>query len=102
GALFCFAADVEIRKQTHNQKGLQDALRGILDAGGDITHDWELTEALKIGDRATGKTVLSDQYAKWKDEPAQVDLASMWKELGIAPEGRSVRVTEDAPLAAVR
>jgi hypothetical protein len=102
GALFCFVADVEIRKQTHNQKGLQDALRGILDAGGDITHDWELTEAFKIGDRATGTTVLSDQYAKWKDEPAQVDLASMWKELGIAPEGRSVRVTEDAPLAAVR
>jgi hypothetical protein len=102
GALFCFVADVEIRKQTHNKKGLQDALRGILDAGGDITHDWELTEAFKIGDRVTGTTVLSEQYAKWKDQPAQVDLASMWKELGIAAEGKSVRVTEDAPLAGVR
>ena len=102
GALFCFVADVEIRKQTHNKKGLQDALRGILDAGGDITHDWELTQAFKIGDRATGTTVLSEQYAKWKDKPAQVDLASMWKELGIAAEGKSVRVTEDAPLAGVR
>jgi hypothetical protein len=102
GALFCFVADVEIRKQTHNKKGLQDALRGILDAGGDITHDWELTEAFKIGDRATGTTVLSEQYAKWKDKPAQVDLALMWKELGIAAEGKSVRVTEDAPLAGVR
>jgi hypothetical protein len=102
GALFCFVADIEIRKQTHNKKGLQDALRGILDAAGDITHDWELTEALKIGDRATGTTVLSEQYAKWKDKPAQVDLASMWKELGIAAEGKSVRLTEDAPLAGVR
>ena len=102
GALFCLVADVEIRKQTHNQKGLQDALRGILEAGGDITHDWELAKALKIGDQATGTAVLSDLYAKWKDQPVQVDLASMWKELGIAADGKSVRLVEDAPLAAVR
>ncbi len=102
GALFCFVADLEIRKQTHNTKGLQDALRGILVAGGDISHDWELAQALKVGDKATGTTVLSDLYAKWRDKPVGVDLASMWKELGIAPDGRSVRLAEDAPLAAVR
>lgn len=102
GALFCFVADVEIRKQTHNQKGLQDALRGILEASGDITHDWELAKTLKIGDQATGTAVLSGLYAKWKDDPVQVDLASLWKELGIVAEGRSVRLVEDAPLAAVR
>jgi hypothetical protein len=46
--------------------------------------------------------VLSDLYAKWKDKPVQVDLASMWKELGIAADGKSVRLAEDAPLAAMR
>jgi len=102
GALFCFVADVEIRKQTHNKKGLQDALRGILEAGGDITHDWELAKTLRIGDRATGTTVLSDLYAKWKDQPVEVDLASMWKELGIVADRKSVRLVEDAPVAAVR
>jgi hypothetical protein len=102
GALFCFVADVEIRKQTHNKRGLQDALRGILDAGGDITHDWELSEALKVGDRATGTAVLTDLYAKWKDQAVQVDLASLWKDLGIAGEGKRLRVVDDAPLAAVR
>ncbi len=102
GALFCFVADVEIRKQTHNQKGLQDALRGVLNAGGDITHDWELSEAFRIGDRATGTNVLSDLYTKWKNQAVKVDLASMWRDLGIAAEGKSVRVAEDAPLAAVR
>jgi hypothetical protein len=102
GALFCFVADVEIRKQTHNKKGLQDALRGILAAGGDITHDWELSESLKIGDRSTGTTVLTDLYAKWKDRAVEVDLASMWKDLGIAAQGKSVHMAEDAPLAAVR
>jgi hypothetical protein len=102
GALFCFVADVEIRKQTHNRKGLQDALRGILEAGGDITHDWELAKTLKIGDQATGTAVLSDLYAKWKDNPVQVDLASLWTELGIVADGKSVRLVEDAPLSAVR
>src|SRR6266404_2879614 len=102
GALFCFVADVEIRKQTHNKKGLQDALRGILAAGGDISHDWELSESLKIGDRSTGTTVLGDLYAKWKDQPVEVDLASMWKELGIVADRKSVRLVEDAPVAAVR
>jgi hypothetical protein len=102
GALFCFVADVEIRRQTQNKNGLQDALRGVLNAGGDITHDWDLSEALKAGDRAAGTTVLSDLYAKWKDTPVQVDLNALWKELGITPEGKNVRLAEDAPLAAVR
>src|ERR1700730_2032504 len=102
GALFCLVADVEIRKQTHNQKGLQDALRGILEAGGDITNDWELAQALRNGDQMTGTTVLSDLYSKWKDKPVNVDLASLWKELGIAADGKSVRLAEDAPMAAMR
>jgi hypothetical protein len=36
GALFCLVADIEIRKQTGNTQGLQDALRGIVEAGGTI------------------------------------------------------------------
>jgi hypothetical protein len=102
GALFCLVAEVEIRRQTQNKKGLQDALRGILNAGGDIRHDWSLAEALKTGDRAVGVTALSELYAKWKDQPVQVDLPAMWKQLGIESSGRTVRLAEDAPLAAVR
>ena len=34
--LFCLLADVQIHQRTHNQKGLEDALRGILAAGGNI------------------------------------------------------------------
>ena len=39
GGLFCLLADIEIRHQTNNAKGLEHALRGILDAGGDIRKD---------------------------------------------------------------
>jgi hypothetical protein len=102
GALFCFVADVEIRKQTKNKKGLEDALRGILDAGGDIRQDWGLEKALKIGDHAVGLDVLEKLYAEWKDKPAQVDLSAMWKELGVEPNGGAVVLKDDAPLAAIR
>jgi hypothetical protein len=102
GALFCFVADVEIRRQTQNKKGLQDALRGILNSGGDIRHDWPLADALKAGDQAVGVAVLTDLYTKWKDKPVDVDLPAMWKQLGIESSGKSVRLTENASLAAVR
>ena len=102
GALFCFVADVEIRRQTQNKKGLQDALRGILNAGGDIRHDWPLVDALKAGDQAVGGTVLADLYAKWKDKPVEVDLGAMWTQLGVESSGKTVRLKDDAPLAAIR
>src|SRR5450631_1108230 len=102
GALFCFDADVEIRRQTQNKKGLQDALRGILDAGGNITNDWDLAETFKIGDKATGVTVLTDLYNKMKDHPLPVDLAEKWKFLGIEWDGTNVHLRDDAPGAAIR
>ena len=49
GALFCLLADIRIREHTGNRKGLQDALRGILNAGGKITEDWEIEKTLAIG-----------------------------------------------------
>jgi hypothetical protein len=102
GALFCFVADVRIRKQTQNKKGLQDALRGILEAGGDITHDWDLQQALKIGDHATETSILSTLYTEMKDKPVTVDLAAIWRDLGVTAEGKSVRLNDSAPSAAIR
>jgi hypothetical protein len=64
GALFCLSADVEIRRLTSNRKGLQDALRAVVNAGGTIDKDWPLMESLAIGDKATGTTVLTDLYQK--------------------------------------
>jgi len=102
GALFCFLADVEIRERTHNQKGLQDAFRAILNSGGDIREDWKLEDAIKVGDAATGVPVLAEFYSKMKDEPMPVDLAALWKRLGVEPDGKTVHLAEDAPLAAIR
>ena len=102
GALFCFLADVEIRERTQNRKGLQDAFRAILNKGGDIREDWKLNEAIKVGDAATGVPVLAELYAKMKDQPMPVDLEAMWKKLGVEPDGKTVRLSEEAPMAAIR
>jgi hypothetical protein len=102
GALFCFLAEVEIRKQTHNEKGLEDALRGILDAGGDIRKDWDLEDALRIGDRATGTGVLMKLYGTMKDRPMEPDLPELWKQLGVRVENGEALFDDDAPLAEIR
>lgn len=102
GALFCLAADVEIRRETKNRKGLQDALRAIVAAGGTIDHHWPIERALDIGDKATGTHVLAEMYAKWKDAPVEVDLPALWKQLGIRKAGDGVELDPKAPLSPVR
>jgi hypothetical protein len=102
GAMFCLVADVEIRRQTKNRKGLRDALRAIVEHGGTIDHDWDLPKALAIGDQATGTHVLSDQYAQWKDAPVTFNLDKLWTDLGIRWNGGEVEFVNDAPLAKIR
>jgi hypothetical protein len=102
GALFCFLADIEIHRRTQNQKGLEDALRGILNAGGDIRDEWDLVKTLKIGDDATGVAVLVPLYNQMKDQPYDPDLTALWKDLGIERAGDTVRFIDTAPLAGTR
>src|SRR5262249_52901540 len=96
GALFCFVADVEIHRRTNNRKGVEDALQGILKAGGDIRQEWELEKALGAGDDATGVAVLRPLYEEMKDKPHPVDLADMWRQLGVERDGNTVRFLDSA------
>jgi hypothetical protein len=102
GALFCLVADVQIRVATHNRKGLEDALRGIVTAGGTIDHDWPLSRALDIGDTATGTHVLTEQYRSWSTSPVQVDLEKLWQQLGVHRSGEQIEFSASAPYAKIR
>jgi hypothetical protein len=102
GAQFCLLADVTIRKQTHNQKGLQDALRAIVAAGGTIDQDWPIAKALAIGDQATGTHVLTELYNLMRATPKPVDLGALWKELGVEQTADGVRLNDNAPFADIR
>lgn len=105
GAMFCLLADVEIRKVTNNAKGLQQALRGILDAGGDHEkdwNDWPIKRIFSVGDKATGTTVLADLYKKMRAKPYAPDLDALWRELGVSVQGGRVVFDDSAPLASIR
>lgn len=102
GAQFCLLADVTLREQTHNRKGLQDALRGIVAAGGTIDQNWPITRAFQTGDAATGTHVLENLYARMSDKPVTVDLEGIWKKLGIVRTGDGVRFDDTAPEAQIR
>ncbi|MEX2206446.1 MAG: hypothetical protein WEF50_09495 [Myxococcota bacterium] len=102
GALFCLLADVEIRERTHNQRGLEHALRAIVAAGGRADHEWDLSRALAVGDSATGVPVLMERYAQMRSTPFSVDLPALWRRLGVRQEGGRVLFDDGAPLAGVR
>ena len=102
GALFWMLADMEIREKSGGKKGLPDALRGILDAGGDIRADWTLARALAAGDRAVGQDTLSALYDRLGAAPGKVDLADLWRKLGVRRAGRGVTYDDSAPQAGVR
>ena len=102
GALFCLMADIQIRRRTANAKGLQDALRAINRAGGNIEEDWPLQRALEIGDRATGGQILHDLYRQMAEKPVVIDLPGLWKRLGVGMRDGRVVFDPRAPLAGVR
>ena len=104
GALFCLLADVEIRERTGNRKGLQDALRGVLAAGGNIQQDWPVERIFAVGDKATGVPVLTGLYHQMGDSPmpGRETLDALWQALGVQADGDGVHLDESAPLAASR
>lgn len=102
GALFCLMADLEIRKRTGGKRSLRDALRRIVARGGTLQSEWGLVRALRIGDEATGTTVLTDLYHQWATGPVAVDLEALWKQLGVEKTAEGIQLNNDAPLAATR
>jgi hypothetical protein len=102
GAIFCLLADVQIRERTSNRAGLQQALRGILAAGGNIEYDWSIEDAFAAGDAAVKVRVLTELYNQMKDKAVITDLDGLWKRLGVEMGSGGVVFHADAPLAAIR
>jgi hypothetical protein len=102
GALYCLLAEIEIRQLTDNRRGLQHALRGVLDAGGTIGAIWPIEQALETADRAVGADVLTRLYAQMRDEPVEVDLPDLWRRLGVGLVDGAIVFDDEAPLAPLR
>ena len=102
GARFCLLADVEIRRQTGSRLGLQDAMRGVLAAGGSHEVDWPIRKILAVADQAVGLHVLTAQYDRMGSKAVRTDLTALWRDLGIEAADDGVRFHAEAPLAAER
>ena len=102
GAIFCLLADVRIRRQTKDRYGLRDALRAIVNAGGNMETSWPLTRALEVGDRAVGAPVLMELYDEMKANPLKPDLPQLWRKLGIETDRRPITFDDTAPWASTR
>ncbi len=102
GAMFAMFADVEIRKQTNNKFGLQDAMRGVLAAGGNHEQDWSIQRVLSTADKAVGLDVLTSLHDRWGSKPVTPDLDALWRDLGLKIHEGGLDFDDTAPLAAVR
>jgi hypothetical protein len=102
GAMFCLYADVEIRKATNNRLGLQDAMRGVIAAGGNHEEDWPIERVLATADKAVGVDVLTKLHDAWGPKPVTPNLDALWRDLGLRIRDGGIEFDDAAPLAAIR
>jgi hypothetical protein len=102
GNLYWLLADVQIRKKTNNRHSIDDAIRAILDAGGNGDATWSLARVLKVGDKATQTTVLTDLHHELGPKPGAVDLAALWRRLGVKYNQGAITFDNAAPDAGIR
>ena len=102
GAMFALLADVEIRKATGNKFGLQDAMRGVIAAGGNHEQDWPIERVLATADKAVGVDVMTRLHREMGAKPVTPDLAALWRDLGLRQKGEALEFDDGAPLAAIR
>jgi len=98
GAVFCLLADVQMLTLSGRRAGLQQALQGVLAAGGNYSVVWSVDRILATADAATGQTTLTDLYQRMKDSREPAALDTLWRDLGVVGN----TLNDNAPLAAVR
>ena len=99
GAIFMLLADLGFRRATNGAKGLEDCLGGVLWSGLDGSQRATLAEFAATCDRATGTTVMSGLIDRHVNDAQPVDLALLWRELGISVVAGRIVLDDAAPSA---
>jgi hypothetical protein len=103
GALFLLLADVELRRRSGGRVGVEDCLRSVLGLGVDVRQRWPTVRMLAACQAATGSDVLADLAQKYVYAHQPLDLARLWRDLGVSLEADgSVRYDDNAGLASTR
>ena len=99
GATFMLLADVGLRRATNGAKGLEDCLAGVLWSGLDGARRATIAEYAAACDRVTGTTVMSGLVERHFNNAEPVDLAAVWKDLGISLVAGRIALDDGAPSA---
>jgi hypothetical protein len=99
GATFMLMADIGIRRATSGAKGLEDCLGGVLWTGLDGSQRASVADYAAACDRATGTNVMSGLVDRHFSKAEPVDLAALWKELGISIVAGRIALDDSAPAA---
>lgn len=102
GATFWLEADIGILEATHGALGAQDALRAINRRSGGNTANWTVDQVMAAGDAATKTHVLSSLYTAMRSAPAPIDVAELFRQLGVDERNGAIEYRDDAPLASIR
>lgn len=99
GATFMLMADVAIRRASNGAKGLDDCLGGVLWTGLDGSQRASVADYAAACDRATGTTAMRALVDRHFNKTEPVDLAALWKDLGISVAGDRIVLNDSAPSA---
>jgi predicted metalloprotease with PDZ domain len=102
GAIFWLLVDIEVRRRTDGRCSIRTILLALLDAGGDHRVTWPIERVLEASDAAVGVPVFTELYRQHARASTDVELDTLWTELGIVVNGDSVTYDDSAPLASVR
>lgn len=102
GALFMLIADIDMRRRSAGRLGLEHCLRRVLGEGGDSTRRWPQAPMIDACDALTGGRAMADLTADFLANRLAVDLASLWRELGVEIAAGTVKFDDGAPLASIR
>ena len=87
GAIFMLLADLAIRRDSNGAKGLEDCVAGALWRGLGGAERVGMDAYAQACNEATGTTSMSTLLDRHFYNAAPIDLAKLWKELGVAQVG---------------
>ena len=99
GALFMLLADLAIRRDSNGARGLEDCFAGALWLGLGGADRVGMDAYAQACDSATGTTAMTRLLDRHFYNAAPVDLAALWKQLGVALAGGRIVFDDRAPQA---
>lgn len=99
GATFMLLADLAIRRASGGAKGLDDCLGGVLWSGLDGGQRASVADYAAACDRVTGTPAMSTLVDRHFTKAEPIDLAALWRELGVSMVGSRIVLDNSAPSA---